>query len=71
MLRTIKSAHTGIRDDATLIVVDFMPAGTSFAQLCQAKPGLAKSAGGSFRGGGCFCMSGWVRACLSRIQCAH
>lgn len=57
VLRTIKRATTGVKDDATLIVADFMPADTSFAQLCQAKPGITRGSVANMRGGSCFCMS--------------
>ena len=36
VLRTIQAMYGGIRDDATIIVLDIMPSGTAFPQLSAA-----------------------------------
>ena len=73
VLTAIQRMHGGVRDDATLIVADLMPADTTFPQLCQGA-GMLRSLNGSVlgksasagssssssssKGGGCFCFGG-------------
>lgn len=42
MLRSIQLMHQGVRDDATLLVIDIMPPDTTFPELCQGN-GLLRS----------------------------
>ena len=86
VLRSIQRMHQGVRDDATLLVIDIMPPDTTFPELCQGsgllrsyssrRPPSPKATNGSSSSSGgssrglCSCFSGCVRGWLS-LLCRH